>query len=47
VVESEVPPDAEEYRLGGSIVIRLPKKGTKEAWERAKKVVDILVGAGE
>jgi len=47
VVESEAPPDVEEYRLGGGTVVRLPKKGTREAWERAKKAVDILVGAGE
>jgi len=47
VVEGEVPPDVEEYRLGGGIVVRLPKKGAREAWERAKRVVDILIGAGE
>jgi len=47
MVEGEIPPDVEEYRLGRSIVVRLPKKGMKEAWEKAKKVVDILIGVGE
>jgi len=46
-IEGEIPPEVEEYKLGGGILVRLPKEGMKEAWEKAKKALDILIGVSE
>jgi len=43
-VQSSVPSTGIETFKIGDIEIKLPKEGLKEAWEKAKKIIDIYVG---
>jgi hypothetical protein len=37
----------EEYKLGGGVVVNLPKEDTAKVWAKAKKALDILLGLEE
>jgi len=41
--ENEVPEDVEEFKFG-DVMIWLPKNGAKDAWNKAKKMIDIYLG---
>lgn len=41
------PPTLEELKFGDNVRIWLPKENIKEAWEKAKKMIDIYLGVDE
>lgn len=44
---TESESSTEEFKLGGGIVVTLPKDNVTTAWDRAKKAIDILLGVKE